>query len=323
MCKHRISSAIDPRDEGLSKTNKPEESPTKRRRLHRHAQETAYTKSHHKRVFANHDYKDHANDPIQPVGHRKGPIRFPSVLHRLLDEVEEMGLSHIVSWSSHGRSFVVYDQDAFVRYVMPQYFKQSHFSSFLRQLALYGFIRLSRDGHDHHAYYHEYFLRGREDLLLDHVKRTRIKGTEIRYTVDPDTEPDFLAMPPVGIPKEQQGQSSIAESIHSFVPDGLPPVFENDELSTVFQEEPVLSRPDGAFDEATQSNQAADAMPSTNSFGEKECKSITELSMVPEGQYIVREDQQKTDLQNGNEDVQQLDRLGVLSGLDVDKIASV
>jgi hypothetical protein len=32
---------------------------------------------------------------------------FPAVLHSMLDEVEEKGYSHIVSWQPHGRWYVV------------------------------------------------------------------------------------------------------------------------------------------------------------------------------------------------------------------------
>jgi hypothetical protein len=57
---------------------------------------------------------------------------FPEKLHRMLKEVEEKGLSEIVSFFSHGRAFGVHDMDRFVTEIMPTYFKQSKWNSFAR-----------------------------------------------------------------------------------------------------------------------------------------------------------------------------------------------
>ena len=46
---------------------------------------------------------------------------FPVKLHQLLEDAEEQGFSHIVSWKSD-TSFMVYDSDAFVQKVAPNYF---------------------------------------------------------------------------------------------------------------------------------------------------------------------------------------------------------
>ena len=43
---------------------------------------------------------------------------FPEKLHTMLDEVEEQGLDHIVSWHPHGRSFAVHKPKEFVALIM-------------------------------------------------------------------------------------------------------------------------------------------------------------------------------------------------------------
>jgi hypothetical protein len=68
---------------------------------------------------------------------------FPAVLHSMLDEVEEKGYSHIVSWQPHGRCFVVHNREEFVRLIMPVYFRMSKFASFQRQLNLYDYKRIT------------------------------------------------------------------------------------------------------------------------------------------------------------------------------------
>ena len=84
---------------------------------------------------------------------------------------------------------------------MPLFFRQTRFSSFQRQLSLYGFVRLSHDGPDRGAYYHECFLRGRS-FLCTNIQRTRVKGTWVRTSSSPESEPDFWSMEPV----QQQGK---------------------------------------------------------------------------------------------------------------------
>ena len=43
---------------------------------------------------------------------------FPVKLHYVLSEMENDGLQHIASWQPHGRSFVVHDQEEFVKKVL-------------------------------------------------------------------------------------------------------------------------------------------------------------------------------------------------------------
>jgi hypothetical protein len=68
-------------------------------------------------------------------------------------------------------------------------------SSFLRQLNLYGFNRLTRLGPDHASYYHENFLRGMK-FLCRRMHRQKVNGNGIRAAGNPDDEPDFFKFPP-------------------------------------------------------------------------------------------------------------------------------
>jgi len=79
--------------------------------------------------------------------------------------------------------------------IMKTYFRQSKLTSFQRQLNLYGFIRITR-GYDAGAYYHPFFLRGKPHIVKLMI-RTRIKGTGLKPTSNPDQEPDFYAMNPI------------------------------------------------------------------------------------------------------------------------------
>jgi len=63
---------------------------------------------------------------------------FPSKLHRMLDEIASEGLDHIVGWMPHGRSIKIHKPKEFADLIMHRYFNQSKYTSFQRQLNLYG-----------------------------------------------------------------------------------------------------------------------------------------------------------------------------------------
>ncbi len=82
--------------------------------------------------------------------------------------------------SEDGRSFHVKDVDTFAKDVLPQYFKHSNFSSFVRQLNFYGFtkakdIKLTNESSDASKYWefrHGDFIRDDPHLLVKIVRRT-------------------------------------------------------------------------------------------------------------------------------------------------------
>lgn len=119
-------------------------------------------------------------------------VPFPEKLMNMLDR-ESHSRRDVVSWSVHGRSFVVRRPRAFATEVMPDHFRQSKLTSFQRQLNLYGFRRITQ-GRDAGAYYHELFLRGRPHLSAM-MQRQKVKGTGHKQPTDVASEPNFYAMP--------------------------------------------------------------------------------------------------------------------------------
>ena len=117
---------------------------------------------------------------------------FPDKLMDLLDK-ESIQHPDIISWCSHGRAFIVRQPKVFSSDIMGEYFKQTRFTSFQRQLNLYGFRRITQ-GPDASAYYHELFLRGRPQLCM-RMQRQKVKGTGHKQPSDISTEPNFYSMP--------------------------------------------------------------------------------------------------------------------------------
>ena len=127
---------------------------------------------------------------------KKNKRCFPVLLHDALDNIDKDGQGDIIGWQPHGRCFSIRWVQLFEEVIMPKYFNQAKLSSFQRQLNLYGFKRITQ-GVDRGSYYHEAFLRGKPDLARI-IKRQRIKGTCVRGRANPDSEPNFYAMPFVG-----------------------------------------------------------------------------------------------------------------------------
>mmetsp|Transcript_20290 Transcript_20290/g.43886 ORF Transcript_20290/g.43886 Transcript_20290/m.43886 type:complete len:293 (+) Transcript_20290:87-965(+) len=119
---------------------------------------------------------------------------FTVKLYQMLGRVDKDGYSHIISWQPHGRCFVIHKPEL-IDFILPTYFKFSMFSSFQRQLNLYGFKRITA-GADKGGYYHCKFLRGRA-FLVGQINRIRLKGQGHRAKANPSQEPNFWNMPPI------------------------------------------------------------------------------------------------------------------------------
>ncbi|XP_064398216.1 heat shock factor protein-like isoform X2 [Halichondria panicea] len=88
--------------------------------------------------------------------------------------VESPEYNKYIHWSDNGKTFVVCDYPNFAREVLPHYFKHSNFSSFVRQLNLYGFRKVSHpdegaliktQANETFEFWQTNFRRGHHELL--------------------------------------------------------------------------------------------------------------------------------------------------------------
>jgi hypothetical protein len=100
---------------------------------------------------------------------------FPWKIHEMLDAAEKQGFTSIVSWLPGNNAFKVHNSTVFVEHAMPQYFKQTKYKSFQRQLNIWGFMRVL-EGPDKGGYTHSCFVRDNSSLCRN-MKRQKIKGT--------------------------------------------------------------------------------------------------------------------------------------------------
>ena len=109
---------------------------------------------------------DEAPPPLEP---RRRTIAFPEKLHKLLLDCEVDQQTHIASFVPNGLAFQVHDEEAFVKDIIPKYFRIHNMGSFRRQLYLYGFTKY-REGKAT-GYVHPHFQRSRPDWLSS-IRRT-------------------------------------------------------------------------------------------------------------------------------------------------------
>ncbi len=170
-----------------------------------------------------HNYHDHASDveamyQQKPAVSKGGvSVPFPMKLHDMLEHIQsdEPELASIVSWQPHGRCFLVHKPKDFADHVLPRFFQQKKYASFQRQLNLYGFSRITRQGADRGSYYHEFFLRGKK-FLCRGINRMKVKGTGARMASNPDAEPDFYSMAPI-VPTPNASASSSSSDMNELV----------------------------------------------------------------------------------------------------------
>ena len=112
----------------------------------------------------------------------------------MLNEVYKVKMEDTVFWQQHGRCFKV-NQPSKMKPILDLFFGGSKYSSFQRNLNIYGFKRITR-GPDAGSYYHELFLKNYEHLC-GRMKRTAVKGTQTRLASNPNDEPNFSSMPPL------------------------------------------------------------------------------------------------------------------------------
>ncbi|CAM9395745.1 unnamed protein product, partial [Phaeothamnion confervicola] len=99
-------------------------------------------------------------------GKRGAPQAFAQKLFEILSNEDQ----EVVCWTASGSGFVLKDPRRFSEEVLIKYFRRNIFSSFQRQLNLYGFRKITK-GPDAGAYCHPFFHRDKPEMLY-YVRRS-------------------------------------------------------------------------------------------------------------------------------------------------------
>lgn len=66
----------------------------------------------------------------------------PAFLLKLFNMVNDHGTDALIRWNESGDSFLVLKHEQFAKELLPRYYKHNNFSSFVRQLNMYGFHKI-------------------------------------------------------------------------------------------------------------------------------------------------------------------------------------
>ncbi|KAI8924688.1 hypothetical protein BC831DRAFT_427596 [Entophlyctis helioformis] len=112
----------------------------------------------------------------------------PAFLNKLYSMVCDPSTDAHIRWNEDGSTFIVPNQDDFAKEVLPLFFKHNNFTSFIRQLNMYGFHKVPSVQHgslrssaqaEELEFSNENFRRDRPDLLCFVIRRKNLHSEEL------------------------------------------------------------------------------------------------------------------------------------------------
>ncbi|KAF5187854.1 Heat shock factor protein hsf8 [Thalictrum thalictroides] len=94
-------------------------------------------------------------------------------LLKCYDMINDPSTDAIISWGSTDTSFVIWDMSTFEQELLPKYYKHNNFSSFMRQLNLYGFRKSDPDRWE---FTHDGFIKGQKHILNNIPRKKSTQG---------------------------------------------------------------------------------------------------------------------------------------------------
>ncbi|KAG2157021.1 hypothetical protein DEU56DRAFT_750230 [Suillus clintonianus] len=168
--------------------------------------------------------------PRASSSHLNRPARqlVPAFLQKLYEMVNDPSDHDLIRWSDAGDSFFVLDQERFASEVLGRWFKHKNFSSFVRQLNMYGFHKIphlqqgvlrSDSDTEFWNFEHPHFLRGQPDMLclIQRKKQTATSASDIAAAVAEVPNRDMSAAAPAGAltPGQLMDMNSIVNGIQA------------------------------------------------------------------------------------------------------------
>lgn len=137
------------------------------------------------------------------TGKRGVPQQFPRRLYEMLQSEAELARTDanhkdIITWSESGKAFRILNVALFSSEVLPKYFRTSKFSSFQRNLNLYGFSKVRR-GPDTDMYAHASFVRGQAETL-SLLRKCNSTAARKKLAISAESAVRFIAPPKIIIP---------------------------------------------------------------------------------------------------------------------------
>ncbi|GAA6021121.1 hypothetical protein JCM10207_003376 [Rhodosporidiobolus poonsookiae] len=164
-----------------------------------------------------------------------------SFVCKLYDMLADSSIQHLIAFTESGDGFIVYDKDKLVTEAFPQYYRSTKYSSFTRQLHMYGFKRVTNA--EGSMWHHKEFRRGAAHNWRrvlhensDAAKNKKTRKLSSRLKPQPPTSPAAVS-----------SSSSASEPLPTIHEDPLASQTSSESFVMVESSE---AQPDGEADEA-------------------------------------------------------------------------
>ncbi|XP_017770603.1 PREDICTED: heat shock factor protein isoform X2 [Nicrophorus vespilloides] len=121
-------------------------------------------------------------------------------LNKLWKMVNDPSTNHLICWAPTGSSFIIQNQAQFWYELLPVYYKHNNMSSFVRQLNMYGFHKMSTIENgamdydkDEIQFFHQYFQKNKPELMK-FIKRKVTGSAKTNQTISlTNTKPSTMS----------------------------------------------------------------------------------------------------------------------------------
>jgi hypothetical protein len=154
----------------------------------------------------------YTSKPEKPSKILRGSVRRTShsamnpFLEITFNFLEEKKHADIVSWDLNGKGIFIQDVKKFEDEVLPSLFGHNKFSSFVRQLHMYNFKKITSEG-GQSVYVNSCFQRGKRELLQNvnrkKVKSKKFEESSVKFNESSEPEPSKMKLQASGDHSEE------------------------------------------------------------------------------------------------------------------------